>query len=311
MKGAKGWAIITLRAAGVYNLVWGAWVVLFPLSFFNLVGMPPPEYPELWQCIGMIVGVYGVGYLIAASDPLRHWPIVLVGFLGKLFGPIGFAGQLVSGKWPIESIVLIIFNDLIWWIPFGAILYLALKHHTDPLVKFSPKEREERRSWAEDKKVGFLKESAEEPVLLVFLRHSGCCFANQMIQDLRDALPLPSSVKIKLITMSQEAKVQTACERLDLKEFEIIRDQTGSLFRLFGLPRGEFLQLFGPKVWLQAMQAVLVGRNFLGALDGDGFQMSGAFLLQSGTIENAQIHGSAGERTRFEQLFLKPQHKIS
>ena len=38
-----------------------------------------PRYPQIWQCVGMIVGVYGVGYLVAASDPLRHWPIVLVG----------------------------------------------------------------------------------------------------------------------------------------------------------------------------------------------------------------------------------------
>ncbi len=27
------------------------------------------EHPEIWQCVGMIVGVYGIGYLIAAVDP--------------------------------------------------------------------------------------------------------------------------------------------------------------------------------------------------------------------------------------------------
>ena len=63
-----------------------------PLSGVRVVGMEPPNYPELWQCIGMIVGVYGIGYLAAAADPLGHWPITLVGFLGKMFGPIGFAG---------------------------------------------------------------------------------------------------------------------------------------------------------------------------------------------------------------------------
>ena len=44
--------------------------------------------------MGMIVGVYGIGYLIAARDPRTHWPIVLVGLLGKVFGPIGFVALL-------------------------------------------------------------------------------------------------------------------------------------------------------------------------------------------------------------------------
>ena len=49
--------------------------------------MEVPRYSFLWQCVGMIVGVYGVGYLAAAAAPLRHWPIVLVGFLGKSVWP--------------------------------------------------------------------------------------------------------------------------------------------------------------------------------------------------------------------------------
>jgi small multidrug resistance pump len=80
----------SLILAGVYNLAWGLWVVLFPNAFWALVRLPAPNYPPIWQCVGMMVGVYGVGYLAAAREPLRHWPVVLVGFLGKIFGPIGF-----------------------------------------------------------------------------------------------------------------------------------------------------------------------------------------------------------------------------
>ena len=86
-----------LIAAGIYNLCFGLFAILLPNSMFELIAMEPPKYPELWQCIGMIVGVYGVGYIIAAFDPARHWPIVLVGFLGKIFGPIGMAVAVVLG----------------------------------------------------------------------------------------------------------------------------------------------------------------------------------------------------------------------
>ena len=47
--------------------------------------------------VGMIVGVYGIGYIIASARPLVHWPIILVGFLGKIFGPIGFTKALIEG----------------------------------------------------------------------------------------------------------------------------------------------------------------------------------------------------------------------
>lgn len=118
-----------LYAAGIYNLTWGAWTVLLPYSFFKLTGMEPPKYIELWQCIGMIVGVYGVGYIAAAKDPLTHWPITLVGFLGKVFGPIGFAQGLITGKLPLAFGSTILTNDLIWWIPFFLILKAAHNKH--------------------------------------------------------------------------------------------------------------------------------------------------------------------------------------
>lgn len=119
------WMRVVLRVAGAYNVVWGALVVLFPLAMFRWAKMPPPNYPQIWQCVGMIVGVYGVGYWIAASDPARHWPIVLVGLLGKVLGPIGFLPLAWRGEWPWLFGLVNVTNDLIWWIPFTLILLYA------------------------------------------------------------------------------------------------------------------------------------------------------------------------------------------
>ena len=119
---APRWMRSVLLAAAAYNLLWGAWVVLFPHSYFDWAGMGRPAYPEIWQCVGMIVGVYGVGYAIAAFAPLRHWPIVLVGLMGKIFGPIGFVNALAEGTFTAKAGLIIITNDLIWWIPFAIIV---------------------------------------------------------------------------------------------------------------------------------------------------------------------------------------------
>ena len=123
------WAKPVLLAAAAYNLLFGAFAVLFPLAWFEWGGMPAPNMPSLWQCIGMIVGVYGIGYGIAAFAPLRHWPIVLVGLLGKVFGPIGFLDAALRGEMPWRCGWLIVTNDLIWWLPFTALLLAARRAH--------------------------------------------------------------------------------------------------------------------------------------------------------------------------------------
>jgi hypothetical protein len=114
-----------LLSAAVYNVAWGTFVVLFPSLPFQWMGVESPNYPALVQCLGMIVGVYGVGYAIAAFDPIRHWPIVLVGLLGKLFGPIGFALAASRGELPWVAGLTIVTNDLIWWTPFVMVLFSA------------------------------------------------------------------------------------------------------------------------------------------------------------------------------------------
>jgi hypothetical protein len=118
-----------LRLAGAYNLLWGAFVIVWPQELFRRAGMTPPNYPEIWQCVGMVVGVYGVGYLIAAMDPMQHWPIVLVGFLGKLLGPIGFLDAALHHRLPWIAGWVNVTNDLIWLPPFAAILWCAWRAH--------------------------------------------------------------------------------------------------------------------------------------------------------------------------------------
>jgi len=121
----RAWMRGVLVAAGVYNLLWGAWVVFFPAALFRWTGMAPINYPQIWQCVGMLVGVYGIGYLIAARNPLRHWPIVLVGLTGKVLGPAGMCWSVTRGGLPANMAWTCLANDLLWWAPFAAILARA------------------------------------------------------------------------------------------------------------------------------------------------------------------------------------------
>ena len=80
---------ITLQLASLCNLHWGTWVIMKTNQFFILVDMELLNHPIGWQGMGMVIDVCGIGYWIASYYHIRYWPIVLIGLLGKLFGPIG------------------------------------------------------------------------------------------------------------------------------------------------------------------------------------------------------------------------------
>jgi small multidrug resistance pump len=123
------WHKNVLKAAAVYNILWGAWVVLFPQQFFQLTNMEPINHAMIWQGMGMVIGVYGLGYYWASSDPVRHWPIIAVGMLGKIFGPLGYVMNLILGTADPSFGLTLITNDLIWWYPFAHMLWYARRQH--------------------------------------------------------------------------------------------------------------------------------------------------------------------------------------
>lgn len=117
----------TFIAAGLYNLAWGAFSIHDPQWLFRFAGMPPANHPQIFACLGMVVGLYGILYLEVARVPERGWLLAAVGLLGKLLGPIGLAQLIWTGAWPPATIILCLTNDLIWWGPFGVYLYDAWK----------------------------------------------------------------------------------------------------------------------------------------------------------------------------------------
>ena len=108
--------------AGLYNILWGLYAAWDPQWLFRFAHLPLQNHPQIFMCLGMVVGLYGIVYLEVARVPERGWLLVAVGLTGKLLGPIGLAGLIISRQWPIATIVLCLSNDLIWWIPFS--LYL-------------------------------------------------------------------------------------------------------------------------------------------------------------------------------------------
>lgn len=115
-------------AAGIYNLAWGIAVVLDPQWFFRFAGMAPLNHPDVFACLGMVIGLYGVLYLDVARRPEGGWLVAAVGLLGKVLGPLGIAMLIARGAWPLSSAVVCVANDFVWWVPFALYLRDAWPH---------------------------------------------------------------------------------------------------------------------------------------------------------------------------------------
>ncbi len=240
--GAPTWAKNVLHAAAIYNLLWGVAVIAAPMTLFRWAGMELPLYPQIWQCVGMIVGVYGVGYWLAARDPFRHWPIVLVGLLGKVFGPIGFLNAAWTGSLPWKWAATIVTNDLIWWVPFASILYLAFRHNTNTSLGASSVSLDEAvRKFRSHRDASLFELSSANPTLVVFLRHAGCTFCRETLAELEkhQAEIERSGANLAIVHMGTPMDGTMMAQKHGLDHAHRFSDPDCLLYRAFRLPRGD------------------------------------------------------------------------
>ncbi len=108
--------------AGVYNLCWGFWSAIDSQWLFRFTGMAPANHPEIFACLGMVVGLYGLLYFEVVRSPERGWMIAAVGLLGKLLGVIAAIALIRRNIWPPSALIVPLTNDVIWLAPF--VLYL-------------------------------------------------------------------------------------------------------------------------------------------------------------------------------------------
>lgn len=295
---------VVLLLAAAYNLGWGAFTVLAPNTSFIWAGIAPPNYPEIWQAVGMIVGVYGVGYAIAATDPHRHWPIVAVGLLGKVLGPIGFALALAQGHLPLAFGWQILTNDLVWWVPFSLILLAVMRTRQRERRIMSPQIMQ--MALRAQTQYGTTLDELNQlsPVLLVFLRHAGCMFCREALQDLsrRRSEIEQAGTRIVLVHMGSEERGQQFFQKFGLGDAHRISDPHRALYRAFALPRGSFWDVFGPQVWLRGFEAAILSRNGVGLPVDDFSQMPGVFLMFHGHVLKSYRHQAIDDRPDYVDL---------
>ncbi|MBK8955636.1 MAG: AhpC/TSA family protein [Saprospiraceae bacterium] len=131
-----------------------------------------------------------------------------------------------------------------------------------------------------------LELSNKNEILLVFLRHFGCTFCREALEELSMIKKEISESKVQLVMvhMSTEELAFKYFQKYGLLEIQRVGDPECKFYKEFGLIKGTFNQLFGFRSWFRGIEAGLIKGYGFGMQLGDGFQMPGVFLISKGKI---------------------------
>jgi hypothetical protein len=295
---------MALVVGGAYHVLFAVWVISFPLHAFDFLNLPHPNHPALWQILGMISAILGLGLWIAAKNPIQHWLIVLLGLIKSIIATLVVCSAVFKSDLPNAALLILLIDDLVWMPVFGFILWAALRAHAG-----IPPSRNQPYSISEAASVYQLSDgrkldqaSMEKPLVLVFLRHFGCTFTRQILRGLQDLEQQAKqhNASLVLVHMLQSGEeIDYLGQNSDIAR---IADPRCELYRAFGLGKGGFIELFGPQVWWRGAIAIFKGCG-VGHLAGDGLQMPGAFVFHHGKVIASQPAQSAADLPNLEALF--------
>lgn len=146
--------------------------------------------------------------------------------------------------------------------------------------------------------------SHRQPVILVFLRHFGCIFCREALDDISEKKDdiLNKGINLVFVHMADNDVAQKFFEDYNLKGVSHISDPTCQLYAIFGLTKGNFGQLFGLSTWIRGFEVRKKGIGYSVDQIGDSFQMPGIFVLHDGKVIDSYIHKTISDKPDYDRL---------
>lgn len=116
------WMKFVLRFVAIYNVLAGLHMLILRHETYDMIGMAPPDIDFPIQLVGILVGLFGVGYYMVAKSPLENRNVLLLGFWSKFLGSCLGTYYVLRGILPPKFVLVYFFADIIYLIPFYLIL---------------------------------------------------------------------------------------------------------------------------------------------------------------------------------------------
>ena len=224
-----------------------------------------------------------------------------------MLGPIGF----ITSPLPLSFGILILFNDLVWWIPFARILLRAGRRAN---LTESPGEVRfhEVVSSAESVRGRTMTElSWRQPTLFIFLRHFGCEFCRETLSSLNEHRRQIESLglSIAIVHMGEEPVGANHLEKYGLQSLEVFSDPSCNLYRACNIGRASYKDLLTWRTLRKLVSRILAQPFRLGKIEGDAFRLSGAIVIHQGKVVGEVRPRVPSDRLEF--LSLAKEHGLS
>lgn len=141
----------------------------------------------------------------------------------------------------------------------------------------------------------------ERPTLLVFLRHFGCTFCREMVQDLKEMVEGRADAPELLFFYMGAPDEGEAFFSHYWPQARAVADAERVFYHAFGLNRGSWKQMFGLEVLACGIRAASKGHG-LGRPVGDPLQMPGLFLVKGSELLWQHDFKHAGDHPDFLRL---------
>jgi CDP-diglyceride synthetase len=116
------WMKFLLRFVAVFNVLAGLFMLIGYHETYKIIGMDKPKISFPIQLVGILVGLFGVGYYLVAKNPVENRNLLMLGFWSKFLGSCLGTYYVVRGDLPLTFIAVYFFADVIYLPPFYLIL---------------------------------------------------------------------------------------------------------------------------------------------------------------------------------------------
>lgn len=304
----RPWMQYLLILAGIYNLIWGAIAFFIPNYYLQHLNLTFPNAVWIIKAIGVMEVLFGLAYIIASRKPFKHWLIIFIGFSVKTSASLFYFYYMYVGVLPSHLTSMILANDLVWLLPFGIILYQTFEHHQSTCeleaYDMNPRKLKSLEKIHTNTGVTLQELTDNNPTMLVFLRHFGCPFCRETLNEIyknRDHIE-KEGTKIVLVHLVDEDRAEEIVSQYHLQDIPRIADPDKKIYKAFGLQRGKLSQLFGFNVLVRGAIHTVLKLNPPRPFIGDGFQMPGIFVIHKGMVVQTFKHTSLADRPDYIEL---------
>ncbi len=112
---------VVLTLAAAHNVLAGIAMIVFYHEAYKMLGLAKPELNLPLQLVGMLVGLFGVGYWFVVRNPVENRNLLLLGLWSKALGSLLGIYYVLLGELPVAFLPILFFADIIYLLPFYVI----------------------------------------------------------------------------------------------------------------------------------------------------------------------------------------------